>query len=148
MKKEASKAIRLCPSARPEMEGSHVFGVITGPVENRRVGYLTEPQPATDDVLALSRPVAPTEIFRIAAPCAEKACKHFDGIDCRLAQRIVEHLPVASAGLPPCKIRATCRWWHQEGKAACLRCPLVITDNHNASEQQRYVADPDPNQRQ
>ncbi|MEH2255413.1 hypothetical protein [Nostoc sp.] len=45
--------------------------------------------------------------------------------------RIVEKLlPVAEA-LPPYSIRRDCRWWQQEGKAACMRCPQVITDNYN-----------------
>ena len=143
MQEENSRAALLCPSAQPRMAESVVFGVVTGTVEKRRIGYLTEPQPATDEVLGLAGPVKPTEVFRIAAPCAESACAHFDGANCRLAQRIVQNLPVASAGLPPCKIRPRCRWWQQEGKAACLRCPEVITETYNPSEQQRSVADPE-----
>jgi hypothetical protein len=142
MKEEKARANLLCPSAQPGMADSVVFGVVTGTVEKRRIGYLTEPQPATDEVLGLAGAVKPTEIFRIAAPCAESACTHFDGANCRLAQRIVQGLPVASAGLAPCKIRPRCRWWRQEGKAACLRCPEVITESYDASEQHRSVADP------
>ncbi len=26
------------------------------------------------------------------------------------------------------------RWWQQEGKAACMGCPQVITDIYNPSE--------------
>lgn len=142
MTEETSPATLLCPSAQPRMAESVVFGVVTGTAQKRRIGYLTEPQPASDEVLALAGPVKPTEVFRIAAPCAESACAHFDGANCRLAQRIVQNLPVASAGLPPCKIRARCRWWQQEGKAACLRCPEVITDTYDASDRQRSAADP------
>jgi hypothetical protein len=142
MKEDTSRATLLCPSAQPGMADSVVFGVVTGTVENRRIGYLTESQPATDELLNLAGPVKPTEVFRIAAPCAESACAHFDGANCRLAQRIVQSLPIAAAGLPPCKIRAHCRWWRQEGKAACLRCPEVITESYDASEQHRSVADP------
>jgi hypothetical protein len=132
----------LCPSAQPDMPGAIVFGVVTGPVERRQVGYLSEPQPVSDEILALSHPVKPTEVFRIAATCSGNACRHFDGTNCGLAQRIVHLLNPVSAGLPPCLIRRDCRWWRQEGKAACLRCPNVVTDSRNATDLQKAVAAP------
>ena len=49
------------------------------------------------------------------------ACGHFDGRDCpRLATRVVQLLPPVVDGVPPCHLRPDCRWWQQEGKAACL----------------------------
>lgn len=56
--------------------------------------------------------------------------------------RIVEKLPAVVEQLPPCSIRRDCRWWQQEGKAACMRCPQIITDNYSSSEQLRQAADP------
>jgi hypothetical protein len=132
----------LCPSARPEWQDSVVFGVIGGTVTEPRVAYLKQPQAITDELIAKASPVTPTEIFRTAAPCATKACQHFDGKDCRLAMRVVENLPKVIDDLPPCSIRRDCRWWQQEGKAACMRCPQVITDNYNASELTVKVATP------
>lgn len=132
----------LCPSARPEMADSAVFGVITGTVEEPRVTYLNQRQPVTEQLMAKSGSVTPTEVFRIAAPCAGKGCQHFDGTDCRLATRIVHQIPAVAESLPPCSIRRDCRWWQQEGKAACMRCPQVVTDNYNPSEQIRQVATP------
>ncbi|MEH2007844.1 hypothetical protein [Nostoc sp.] len=70
----------------------------------------------------------------MATACAAKVCLHFDGQDCRLAKQIAEKLPAVIQELPPCSIRRDCRWWQQEGKAACMRCPQVITDNYNPSE--------------
>jgi hypothetical protein len=43
--------------------------------------------PTTAALSALSAPVQPTEVFRFAAPCQERACVHFDGTNCRLASR-------------------------------------------------------------
>lgn len=123
-----SRTPPLCPSAQPDMPNSMLFGVVVGTPEQRRVGYLTQPKPVGREVLALAGPAKPTEVFRLAATCVDHGCKHFDGTDCTLAKRIVQFLPTAVSGLPPCKIRASCRWWRQEGKAACLRCPLVVTD--------------------
>jgi len=123
-----TKASPLCPSAQPDMENSVVFGVVGGTVEQPHLVHLVEPQPVTDELLALSFPVEPTEVFRFAATCTLHACKHFDGLNCRLAQKIVETLPVVVETLPPCSLRPDCRWWRQEGKAACIRCPQVVTD--------------------
>lgn len=124
----------LCPSAQPEMADSVVFGVIGGTSEEPRLGYLVEPRTVTDELLALTAPVKPTEVFRFAAPCAGNSCQHFDGSDCRLAKRIVQLLPAAEETLPPCRLRPSCRWWQQEGKAACIRCPQIVTETYHPSE--------------
>lgn len=122
----------LCPSGRPEAGETVVFGIVGGTVAAPQVGYLTESVPVNDDVLALSGSVKPTEIFRMASTCAGHGCQHFDGSQCRLAVRIVEQLPPVVETLPACQIRSHCRWWQQEGKAACQRCPQVVTDNYYA----------------
>jgi hypothetical protein len=132
----------LCPSARPALDKSIAFGVIGGTVEEPHVTYLKQPLPITDDLIAASAPVTLAEVLRSAAPCAAKGCQHFDGANCRLAMRIVEQLPAVTETLPPCAIRRDCRWWQQEGRAACMRCPQVVTDNYLASEQMRQVAAP------
>jgi len=132
----------LCPSAQPEMTGSVIFGIVGGTPEEPRVGYLAETVPATPERLALSSPVLPTEVFRLAAPCAGSACRHFDGAQCRLAARTVELLPAVVDAPPPCRVRPDCRWWLQEGKAACLRCPQVVTQAYAPSELYEQVAAP------
>jgi hypothetical protein len=113
------------------MAQSRIFGVMGGSVEEPRVMYLDQTTPATGDVLALAGPVKPIEVFRIAATCVESACRHFDGKDCQLAARIVQILPVVTEALPACRIRQDCRWFEQEGRSACLRCPQVITQNYS-----------------
>jgi hypothetical protein len=132
----------LCPSAQPEMAGVIIFGIVVGTISEPRVAYLAEPQPVNDRVLALAGPVKPTEVFRLAAPCAGNGCQHFDGGQCRLAMRTATVLPVVAEKLPPCLIRPHCRWWEQEGKAACVRCPQVVTESYHLPEQFRRAADP------
>jgi hypothetical protein len=132
----------LCPSARPEMEGAVVFGVVGGTAQAPRLAHLVQPLPVTDELLALAEPASPLAVFRTAAPCAASACRHFAQGQCRLASRIVEELPAAVEGLPACRIRPACRWWQQEGKDACLRCPLVVTETVNPTEQLRHATDP------
>lgn len=133
---------KLCPSAQADMEGSVVFGIVGGTVEEPRLIHLKKPQPVTEELLALAAPVEPTEVFRFAAPCVAKGCQHFDGSKCRLVERTVKLLDEVVESLPPCHLRPNCRWWQQEGKAACLRCPQVVTQTYHPSEQLRKAADP------
>jgi hypothetical protein len=132
----------LCPSAPPEMEGAVIFGVVGGTAREPRMAHLVQPLPVTDELLALAAPASPPEVFRAAAPCAMSGCAHFVQNRCRLVSRIVEELPEAVDGLPACRIRPDCRWWQQEGKAACLRCPLIVREVVNPSEQYRHAVDP------
>ena len=118
------------------------FGVVGGTAEQPVVGYLTEPLPITDQLLAATAPANATEVLRFAAPCAGAACSHFDGTDCTLARRVVSLLPLVVGQVPACVIRPNCRWWQQEGKAACLRCPGIVTERPDASEAYRRAADP------
>ncbi|PYS90344.1 MAG: nitrogen fixation protein [Acidobacteria bacterium] len=142
MKKDRAEVEPLCPSAQPEMAGSVAFGVVGGTPNAPRMEHLERTLPVTDELLALSAPVSPAEVFRFAAPCAGHACQHFDGTDCRLATRIVQILPAVTNDLPPCLLRPDCRWWQQEGKAACLRCPQVVTESYVASDDFQRAADP------
>ncbi len=132
----------MCPSAEPEMEGSVIFGIVTGTPEQPQLVHLPQTKQIPPELLTLESPVKPTEIFRIAATCIENNCQHFDGQQCRLSHRIVEGLPTVSDLIPACPIRGTCRWWHQDGKAACLRCLQVVRDNYNVSEQLYQTIDP------
>ncbi len=122
---------QLCPSAQPDMEGSRIIGVVGGAVQ---VAYLNEHLAVTEDLMASTAPAKPTEVFRFAAHCEERACRHFDGTDCQLATRIVQILPVVTDSLPSCLIRSKCRWFQQEGKPACVRCPQVVTESYEPSE--------------
>jgi hypothetical protein len=142
MDNSTTETIPLCPSAQPDMAESVVFGVVGGTAVEPRLIHLVEPRPVTEELLAMADPVKPTEVFRFAAPCAGSRCAHYDGANCRLAQRTIALLPAVVETLPPCRIRAHCRWWLQEGRAACLRCPQVVTENYLPSEQMRQAADP------
>lgn len=131
---------KLCPSAQPGMENCRVLGVVQQEGPTSKIVYLNELLPASQEVLALAAPLKPTEVFRLAATCAEHKCPHFDGADCRLATRVVNILPAVVDALPPCIIRKDCRWYSQEGGAACMRCPQVTTVSYDLSDQVREVS--------
>lgn len=120
----------MCPSAPPEWPESQLIGVAEGTASQPRIHY-TGPQPVTKELLALAAPVTPTEVFRFAARCQQNICRYFDGSRCQLVTAVVDTLPPhqTEGSIPPCGIRSRCRWWREEGVAACRRCSQVVTDN-------------------
>lgn len=104
------------------------------------LAYLNEYLGVTKEILASTAPVNPAQVFRFAAGCEEKACRHFDGAKCQLATRIVQILPAVAEALPACLIRPTCRWYQQEGRAACMRCPQVVTERFEPPEDYKRAA--------
>lgn len=134
-----------CPSVQPESQGAQVFAVVGGTAEDPEVSYLDEAVPVTPDIWAMTAPLNPAEVLRIAGPCAmNSACMHFDEerSKCRLAIRTVRLAPVVVSKPPRCAIRRTCMWWSQEGVSACLRCPQVVTNDAGASQRVATTANP------
>lgn len=130
------------------MPDAQILGVVSRGPDGPRLAYLNAHVAATPEVLAQSAPLAPTEVFRLAARCEQSKCVHFEGERCQLAARIADLLPKVTDHLPPCAIRKTCRWYRQEGRAACERCPQILTLNADPDERLKRVAGaPDPVQR-
>jgi hypothetical protein len=129
-----------CPSAQPGMGDVQILGVISRDAAEPRLAYLDEALPATPETLDLAAPLDPSQVFRLSARCEEKKCTHFDGADCQLAVRIAKMLPEVVDHLPACNIRRDCRWFRQEGRAACVRCPQVVTGIYDADETLQQVA--------
>jgi hypothetical protein len=129
----------LCPSSQPGVEGARVLGVVQQTDTGPEVSYLETLIDANEDVLAMSGPLQPTEVFRLAAVCQTHQCPHFDGANCGLATRIVQIMPAVVEKLPDCHIRPECRWFQQEGVAACRRCPQISTVNYQPTEMMQSV---------
>ena len=129
-----------CPSAQPGMGDVQVLGVVSRDGTAPRLAYLDQPMAATPEMLELAAPVAVSEVFRLSARCEELKCMHFDGARCQLAVRIAKLLPEVVDALPACNIRPDCRWFRQEGPAACKRCPQIVTGNAQADEVLQHVA--------
>ena len=72
----------LCPSAEPDTDDSVIFGIVTGTPEAPRLVHLPQTKQIPHELLTIESPVKLTEIFRIAATCAENNCDHFDGHQC------------------------------------------------------------------
>lgn len=120
---------KTCPSARCA-PGAALLGTL-GP--DGRIRHLRTAVTIDADFVARARKLGPPEArFRFAAPCAEGACRQWTGQGCGVVEQVLAHLAavapeLARADLPPCTIRATCRWHAQRGAAACKACDLVVT---------------------
>jgi hypothetical protein len=78
---------------------------------------------------------APEKRFRFADRCMQSECVFWANERCDVAATAVSYDAAthyahgtAEARLPRCGIRPNCRWFAQEGAAACGVCPFVITD--------------------
>jgi len=111
------------------MEDARIFGVRSGTSDSPRTAYLERGVEVEESVVEDLDGLAPTEVFRYAARCEEKACSHFNGSRCTLAQRLRVALKPVTKTLPPCSVRDTCRWYAEEGAEICFRCPQVVTLN-------------------
>jgi hypothetical protein len=118
----------LCPSAPSEIAEGQIFAVVLRGDEARNaVAYLNRTTPMREDLRLRSDLVSTEEVFRVAGPCGERRCRHFDGAHCGLAQRITELLAPSVDRLPRCAIRSSCRWWAEQRASACVRCPSIAT---------------------
>lgn len=122
----SDEPVPSCPSAQPDMDGARVFGVLSGTPEAPRIAYL-KAGISVDATAADLAGLPPTQVFRFAARCETSRCVHFNGQQCTLAARVVDELPEVVEALPACTIRPTCRWYLEQGAAACRRCPQVVT---------------------
>ena len=127
----AKRSKLLCPSAQPQLRGSVVFASIENQSPGQGVAFLRSSFPVSEGtMLALAGGMLhANQMFRFAAPCEQAGCTNWSGTRCRVAERLVQILPVASIELPACVIRPDCRWFAQEGKSACMRCPQVVTNS-------------------
>lgn len=119
-----------CPSSRPDIERAAVFGVVAGTPDAPRVRYLAGLVPVAEVLGDHPAPLPLTEFLRIAAPCVEARCRHHADGQCRLGEGLARlgRSMADGAGLQPCPLRASCRWWHERGGDACAACAGVVTD--------------------
>lgn len=132
----------ICPSAQPKQPDATIIGIVTGNKGAVATEILPEALPLHPLIDLVPEDVRPTEVLRFAALCAGEKCGHFKDDTCTLATRIIARLPAISDRLRRCAIRPSCRWWRQEGSAACHRCSQVITEPYRASDLIREVATP------
>jgi hypothetical protein len=132
----------LCPSARADAPHAVLIGVVGGNPDEPYVRQLEHPVPVTDALLEATAPLEPTRVLRIAAICIGESCRHFSDGQCDFAAKVATMLPEVTDSLPACGIRHRCRWFAQEGAAACRRCPQVVTLDPHPSMVMAAAMDP------
>lgn len=123
----ASEQGLACPSARAE-PGNLLYGrVAEGQVQ--RLGTPLEVSQDFIDTVSANGP--PERRFRFAGTCQEGKCAQWTGSGCGVIERVLTELAPIEEGvaLPRCFLRATCRWFAQEGGVACKACSHVVTDS-------------------
>ncbi len=136
-----------CPSAQPDMVGARVFGVVSGDADGVRVAYLkADAKVSLADISALGD-VEATRVFRFAGQCEEHRCAQFENGRCGLGDRITAMLTPVVECAPSCQIRDICRWHSEQGIAACLRCPQIVTRVPSDDSALARAADPSVAQR-
>jgi hypothetical protein len=123
---------RVCPSSTLD-HATHLLGVV-GP--DGKVHYVSPALPVDDDFRATAGARGSAEArFRFAGPCVESGCRQWTGSRCGVIDSVVEQAAGVElhTDLRPCTVRRDCRWFAQQGAAACHVCPLVVTDSRPAS---------------
>jgi hypothetical protein len=116
-----------CPSS-PAVPGAGLLGVL-GP--DGRIHNLRTPMQIDAEFLTqASQHGAPEARMRFSGRCETSGCMQWTGSRCGVIDRAMAALGAAPAvaDLPPCTIRAACRWFDQTGPSACAACSLIVTD--------------------
>jgi hypothetical protein len=111
-----------CPSMLPGL----ARGVIAKVVRNdERLRFLAEeiPVPAALPLAVDSETVL--KRARFVGACRTDECGHWTGVTCRLGHAIASVEIQSSSKVAPCAIRSSCRWFKENGSAACAPCQHV-----------------------
>jgi hypothetical protein len=115
-----------CPSAEPA-PGAKLLAVVSKSFDT---AYLNPAvQMSEESLLELDRDgIDLDNRLRFANSCVEDACVQWTGSRCGVIDNAIADLPAVSsvALLPRCDIRPSCRWFAQDGRAACRVCPSII----------------------
>ena len=126
---------KTCPSARCT-PGASLLGVLGA---DGRIKHVRTSMRIDEDFVERAHQSGPPEAhMRFAAPCVESHCEQWTGGACGVINQVLVHLEtkapdMASDDIPPCTIRATCRWYSQQGQIACKACDLVVTGQNMAA---------------
>jgi hypothetical protein len=121
---------KTCPSSLGQV-GSNLLGVVN---PSGTIGFFKDPVEVTPEFLEEAGDIDSIERrFRFSNKCIQSGCKQWTGKECGVIKAVLalDSIP-ATNDLPDCSIRKTCRWYSQEGAAACNGCRYVVT---NVSEQ-------------
>ena len=116
-----------CPSAPFDHPEAKLLGVVLEEDGVAQVAYADKGAELPDDFDADELGIDPGHALRFSAPCANSGCGQWRDGGCGLGKAILEQLKPVVDVAPACTLRATCRWFAENGTQSCLRCPQVTT---------------------
>ena len=131
-----------CPSTPEDQPDAVVFGVVGGTVERPMVAYLTSSLPASDGTSHANCTGHTSGSVPIRGDMRQTACQNFQDGRCSVTTRLVAVAKPVVDQLPRCAIRSTCRWWAENGRASCVRCPSVVTVDYAPTPEAVAIAGP------
>ena len=134
-----------CPSAPHQHPEARLLGVVLEEEGAPRVSYVEKGVDLPEEFDAEQLGVDPGHALRFAAPCANKGCGQWKEGGCGLGREIIKRLQPVVDVAPACTLRATCRWFAENGTASCLRCPQIVTRRKKSDAVSPHVhATPSP----
>jgi hypothetical protein len=121
----ASRDVLTCPSS-DSAHGNLLIGIVRA---DGSVAPIHPPLGIDDDFVRKAGEASqlpPEARFRLAGPCLTTSCRQWTGTRCAVGDAVADASPSRPERLPACAIRSTCRWWSQNGPAACRSCALVV----------------------
>ncbi|MBB3034103.1 hypothetical protein [Alteriqipengyuania lutimaris] len=133
----ADEKVLDCPSAPHQHPEAKLIGVVLEEDDGKggaeaRVSYLEKDVALPEDFDPESLGVDPGHALRFSAPCANNGCGQWRDGGCGLGKAIIEQMQPVVDVAPACTLRATCRWFAENGTASCVRCPQITTRRHRS----------------
>lgn len=129
----------MCPNSLPVI-GGVVLGIVN---EDQGITLLPEPEPVTPEFYKMVIKDTGLEAqFRFSSPCVEGKCRHWTGHACDVPSRVMQSIEeniAADTALPECFIRASCRWFGQDGAKACMACTEVVNFETSKNQHLRMI---------
>jgi hypothetical protein len=132
-----------CPSSKCA-SGNLLIGIVRS---DGTVAAISPTLEVDDEFVCQARDAshrAPETRFRFAGPCVTTSCQQWTGSRCAIGDLVAGASQPNSEPLQPCSIRSTCRWWSQNGRAACRSCSLVVHTPPVPEEEEEEKRDAPP----
>lgn len=113
----------LCPSYQC-VSGAQLIGIAQA---NQQIEFIGNPIRIDRQFVKIAQEGRPPETrFRFAKKCGKSICANWAGGHCGLIAELRDNREGLGGELPNCGIRDRCRWYAEQGAAACDICPNIV----------------------
>lgn len=111
-----------CPSMLPDLARAVIAKVVVG---EERLEFVAEEIQVPASLPLAADPESLLRRARFVGSCRAGECGHWTGVSCRLGHAIARVDIPSSIHISRCSIRSSCRWYKENGSAACRPCQHV-----------------------